>query len=126
MNTNNKFSEWLHREIRASGKSQSQLAYAGGISASQISRVLSGDRDPGADFCLAIARALNIDAETVFRRAGLLPADPEETPTLRQAMHLFRQLPPAQQRQKIAEMRAIIDLLESDRRIRETSTGGGK
>ena len=122
--TSTTFTQWLYTEMRQRRLSQSELARKAGVAQATISYVLSGERNPGAEFCVAISRALNVPAEEVFRRAGLLPADPEETPTLREALHLFRQLPPEQQRQKIAEMRAIIELLESDRRIRSSTAGG--
>lgn len=126
MNTNSEFTQWLHDRIRESGKSQSELAYAGGISASQISRVLSGTREPGSDFCRAIARALDVPPEIVFRRAGLLPDNPNDPPDVKEALHLFRRLPVEKRRDFLAQMRAIIELVETEDRIPAIAEGPGR
>jgi len=67
------FTEWLQEQIRASGRTQAQVAQAGGISTSHLSRVLSGERGIGPELCHGVARALNLPPERVFRKAGLLP-----------------------------------------------------
>jgi hypothetical protein len=52
---------------------------------------MSGNRNPGPEFCVAIARTLNESPIKVFRLAGLLPdrAQPGEDPRLRDVMHKF-------------------------------------
>lgn len=102
------FTEWLHQQIAQSGKTQAELAYAGDISASQISRVLSGDRNPGPDFCLGIAKALNLPPEVMFQKAGLFPETGEEGQKLKEAGHLFGQLPEREQDMILAVMHTLL------------------
>jgi len=104
---NENFSGWLFDQIRASGKTQLELARDGGFSASQISRVLSGARDPGSDFCRGIARALDLPEETVFRKAGLMSPEPPDTELLRALVHFFNKADLYKQRMIVAAARAI-------------------
>ena len=55
-----------------------ELARASGKAAAVISRVLNGERKPAPDTLEAIASALKLPPETVFRAAGLLPSKPED------------------------------------------------
>jgi transcriptional regulator with XRE-family HTH domain len=106
--TNNDFSQWLLDEIREQGWSYSELARKGEISHARISQVISGDA-PGADFCNALARALDLPPEFVFRKAGLLPPEPAtEKPSLREALHLFDQLDPEERRLILNMMRGAL------------------
>lgn len=56
------------------GINQSDLAQKSKLSASQISRILKLESTPGQEAITAIARALQLPADTVFRAAGILPA----------------------------------------------------
>ncbi len=67
------FSEWLLHEMGQRNISQQDLAQKSGITAAQISRVISGQRGLGEKSLTAIAHALKISPVTIFRKAGLLP-----------------------------------------------------
>ena len=69
---------WILRELQERGWSQAELARRSGISAAGVSQILSEQRLPTPDFCIAIARALRIPPEDVLRRAGILPAVPND------------------------------------------------
>ena len=71
---------------------------------SVVSKVLSGDRNPGPDFCKALARALGYPQEYVFRKAGLLDDEPEPgyDPEAELLLHWFRALPP-EEREEVLE-----------------------
>lgn len=60
-------------------------------------------RNPDAETCLAIAHALNLPPETVFRAAGLLPPVDEDTEYQEEFFHLLSQLSP-QERQEILDL----------------------
>ena len=107
------FSEWLLREIEARGLTYSDVARQGKISHARVSQVLAGEL-PGKRFCLAIAKALQIPAETVFREAGLLPPVPEPDAALENALYLFRRLTVADQERILAMMRALVELSEAE------------
>lgn len=98
-----KFSDWLLNWLNKKGWNQSELATRAGVTRTAISDVLSGRRNPGTDLCIAIARALNIPPETVFRAAGLLPPVPSDTEYQEEFFHLLSQLSP-QERQEILEL----------------------
>lgn len=70
------FSDYLLDELKVKDWSQADLAKKAGVSRAAISDILSGRRSPGVDLCTAIADALDLPPETVFRAAGLLPPMP--------------------------------------------------
>jgi hypothetical protein len=57
-----------------------------------ISMVASEQRNPGLEFCLGIAKALDETPEAILRRAGLLPAIPKAVAEEEQACRTFREL----------------------------------
>ncbi len=74
------FIDWLNKELINKGWTDYQLAKQAGISHSVISKARQGTL-PKWEACEAIARALGLPPETVYRKAGLLPsinADEEE------------------------------------------------
>ena len=108
------FSEWLYAEMERRGLSQSELARRAGMAQSTVSFALSGDRRPGLDFCVGVARAFDLPPEDVLQRAGLLPSSPEETPNAKLALHLFSQLPVEVQDLILAQMRALVERESSE------------
>jgi transcriptional regulator with XRE-family HTH domain len=52
------FREWLRRQLRARRMSLRQLAAHSGVSASTVSRVVRGDRQPSLQTALRLARVL--------------------------------------------------------------------
>lgn len=69
------FVVWLEERMLEKGLSQSQLAQEGGITRSAVSKLLTRQQQkPGVDMLTAIAKALNLPPELVFRKAGMLPA----------------------------------------------------
>lgn len=96
MSTSTNFTEWLANELNARGWTQTHLAELAGLSSGAISNVLNGQRKPGADFILAVSRALRVEPEGLYRKAGLLPIKPSATdlsPTLNETMDLLKRLP---------------------------------
>lgn len=92
MATYNEFKEWIEQEMQKRSWRQIDLARAGGIDPVTLNRILSMERKAGPDSCQAIARALGLPPEEVFRRAGLLPKLPEENSTLRRITLRLREL----------------------------------
>lgn len=97
------FAAWLTNELEAQGWSRSDLARATGLHKGSISNVLNGQRQPSVDFVLAVARALKVSPEDLYRRAGLLPAKPDlaASPVLNEALDLLRRLSPDKQQEVI-------------------------
>ncbi|MGC1374647.1 MAG: helix-turn-helix transcriptional regulator, partial [Anaerolineales bacterium] len=71
--TNSNFIDWLRKELEERGWSQAELARQSKLSPAQITRLLNGERGIGETGLNAIARALRLPPETVFRAAGMLP-----------------------------------------------------
>ncbi|MFZ1238020.1 MAG: helix-turn-helix transcriptional regulator [Anaerolineae bacterium] len=94
------FINWIQQELNRRNWNQLDLAKRAGISAAGISKLMSGDRQPGIDIIIGLSRALNVSTDDVLRYAGLLP-----TAT-------------ANDRQASAELcKKIEKLSESDRQI---------
>ena len=72
--------------IRLSWRGRSQTTTA------LISRMLSGERRPGAWVARRLACALHLAPEEIFRRAGLLPRTLPQPPGLEELVHLYGEL----------------------------------
>jgi transcriptional regulator with XRE-family HTH domain len=79
------------------------------VSESTISRVVSGKRNPSSDLCRRMAEALRLPPERIFRKAGLLPSTPEESPGIKEALYLFRELPDDERRRILLIMRTLLE-----------------
>lgn len=69
--------EWLQKEIESRGISQRELARMAGLGNATVARILNETRNPGIDFCQAIAYALRMPVEDVLRQAGIIESIPE-------------------------------------------------
>lgn len=103
------------QEISRRGWNQSELAVAAGVTRTAISDVLSGRRNPGVELCSAIARALHLPPEIVFRRAGLLPPVSPEIEDQEEFVFLFSQLPPEERREILEFLRFKRERLKSQK-----------
>lgn len=91
------FGDWLNDELTKRGWSQAELARRAKVSRTSISDVISGKARIGANVAKAVAKALTIPEEEVFRKANILPkADPVNDYASRLA-HRIAQLPVAEQ-----------------------------
>ena len=69
------FSTWLTAELETRGWSRADFATRAGIRAATLDALLDAGKTPAPDLCATIARALELQAEDVFRYAGLIPAN---------------------------------------------------
>lgn len=104
----NTFVEWLIGEVESRGWSFRYLGRRAGLSSGAISKVVTGAALPGWEFCRKVAAALGVPPETVFRLAGLLPPEPEETTVAREVNRLLSQLPLEEQRRFLNFLRAYV------------------
>lgn len=95
------FLEWLDEQENLRNWSDYEVAKNAGISHSVISRARSGI-PPKWDACLAIAKALDASPVLVFRKAGLLPPQPETDEQIEQILHEAAQLTKAEQEELLA------------------------
>lgn len=102
----NKLATWLNSELRQRGMSHRELARRAEVSGAMVSGVIAGDRNPGWDFCAAIAKPLGKPPLELFRLAGLLPEEShgEDEPAL---LHHYRHLSPQNQTAALAMLRGL-------------------
>jgi transcriptional regulator with XRE-family HTH domain len=93
------FVAWLKNELVAQNWSQADLSRATGLSSGTIANVLNEKRKPGVDFVLAVARALRVEPEDLYRRAGFLPRKPtlNHGPIINEAIDVLQRLSPEEQ-----------------------------
>jgi len=103
------FSEWLIDELRLREMSQADLARKSNLTTGGVSNLINQVRKPNPETCIAIARALNIPPETVFRKAGILQTDKEKDELTEEAEFLLKQLPDFQRRQAIDFIRFLAE-----------------
>lgn len=70
--------EFIRQQRENAQKSIRDLARAAGVSNPYLSQIERGIRRPSADILQQIARALEISAETLYVRAGILDGTPPE------------------------------------------------
>lgn len=96
------FPQWLEEQLERKNWIQADLARASGITTAQIGRILNGARRAGPDACIAIADALNLPPDMVFRQAGLLPPKQEQPPEFEEINYILSNLP-EEEREDILE-----------------------
>lgn len=98
------FPLWLQDRLEEKGWRSTELAKRAELSDAAISRILRGERKADPDTLKALARALKISEEDMFRAAGLLSAkaDQEDDEWDRRIMHLLS-LFPAEEKEKIVK-----------------------
>lgn len=104
------------QELNKREWSQAELARRCSTTTATISRIINGERQIGTDVANAVAIALKLPPEDVFRRAGLLPPDPELDPQLEEINYLLATLPPDLQEEALRYLRYIIN--QQDKKAR--------
>lgn len=111
------FSEWLQAEMDKRGWSQSDLARAADLNRAVVNKLLNGKSHPQPSTLEAISRALKIPLETIYRVAGLLPANPDNDDAMEEAMYIFKSIQNSQRRATaIALLKALIMEEENEQR----------
>jgi len=87
-----KFVTFVNTNLEERGWTYNELARRANLSSGGVSRVMTGQRNPGFDFCVGIARALSEPPEKMLRLAGLLPALPPAVAEESEVVGLFRRL----------------------------------
>ena len=108
MTNHDDFADWLRKELDERGWDQAELARRSQTSTALISRMLSGERRPGAVVARRLARALHTSPEEVFRQAGMLPRPHPQLPGLDDLIHLYAELPPDDRERLIAVAQAFL------------------
>lgn len=101
------FTVWLIAEINSRGWLPAELAKRAGLTQGGLSRILNGERKPGPEACVGIARALGLSPECVFRKAGLLPSEPDPAPGEQDVLNTYRGLTGPQRQAALAMLRGL-------------------
>jgi transcriptional regulator with XRE-family HTH domain len=101
--------EWIESRQAAKGWTQAELARRAGISQGAISRVLSGSRGPGIDFCKAIAKAFGVPDSEVLHLAGFIDNPPDNIPGQDEMAYIYAHLPPERQEELRNYARYLLD-----------------
>jgi transcriptional regulator with XRE-family HTH domain len=107
------FGQWLVEEMGKRGISQTKLSKLSGLSQGTISNIISGRRGRGADSLQAIALALKIPRETVYRKAGLLDASRNTDEQIDEINHLAKDLS-EEDRRTVIEFIRMLDRLRGN------------
>lgn len=106
------FTNWLQEQLNLRNWTASDLAKRAEISEATLSRILSkGDRDPGPKLCRGIAKAFGMEADEVFRLAGLLPEGKEFgglSEVQREVVRLTGQLDETSQRMVLEVVKGLV------------------
>ena len=106
----NRFPDWLQTELDKRQWSQADLAYSAGISRAVINKLLNKKTYPQADTLQAIARALKIPVESVYRVAGLLPEESETDAFTAKVVHKLELIKSPKRRETALRLlEALID-----------------
>ena len=85
-----------------------RLADRAGISNPYLSQIERGIRRPSAEILKRLSRALEVSAETLYTRAGLIDEGPD-TPTVVEAVEADTDLSPRQKQVLLDLYRALLD-----------------
>lgn len=99
------FITWLQSELDKRGWSQADLARAIRMTTATVSRVMSGDRKPGIEFLIALAGALKVPPEEIYRAAGLLPPITESKQITEEINYLMAGMTPDERQEAIEYLR---------------------
>ncbi len=94
----NKFADWLNSNLNERGWNQNDLVQRSGLSQGAVSKVLSGLRNPGLEFCEGMAKAFHIPVEIVFEKAGYIKPKTNIDHELEELNYQISQLPPEEQK----------------------------
>jgi transcriptional regulator with XRE-family HTH domain len=73
-----KFGDWLSEQLIQRDMKPADLTRLSGIESGVLSNLINNKRSqPRVETCMAIAKALNIPLEEVYRAAGILPPKPD-------------------------------------------------
>lgn len=104
----NEVGEFIREHRERANLSLRRLAERAGVSNPYLSQIERGIRNPSAEILKRLSRALEISAETLYTRAGLIEDGPA-APTVVDAIESDRNLTPRQKQVILDLYRALVD-----------------
>ena len=105
--------EFIRQQRENAQQSIRDLARSAGVSNPYLSQIERGIRRPSADILQQIARALEISAETLYVRAGILDGTPPETSSVPEAINNDERLTPEQNQSLLSVYRSFVGSQET-------------
>ena len=105
--------EFIRQQRENAQQSIRDLARAAGVSNPYLSQIERGIRKPSADILQQIARALEISAESLYVRAGILDGAAPKTSTVTEAVMSDEKLTPDQRQSLLSVYRTFVSANES-------------
>ena len=100
--------EFIRQQRERANLSLRRLAERAGVSNPYLSQIERGIRKPSAEILKRISRALEISAETLYTRAGLIEGD-RSTPTVLEAVDADPRLTARQKQVLLDRYRALVE-----------------
>ncbi len=113
--------DWLQKKIEEAGITQAELSRLSGISKPHINKVLNGERGLSGQSLMAIAKALGIPPEEIYREAGLLPPVSKNDKYQEKLLFLFAQLPINEKEDLLSYLQIKLTMLEKAGKIKTES-----
>lgn len=105
--------EFIRQQRENAQQSIRDLARSAGVSNPYLSQIERGIRRPSADILQQIARALEISAETLYVRAGILDGTPPETSSVPEAINNDERLSAEQKQSLLSVYRSFVGSQET-------------
>ena len=100
------FRLWLEQELKRRGLSHGELARRASLAQATVSNVLTGQRNPGCEFCIKVAQAFGLSPVLILVKAGILPSqEPTDDITIQEITELARSLPPEDRKEVLEYIR---------------------
>ena len=100
--------EFIRLQRENAQQSIRDLARAAGVSNPYLSQIERGIRKPSADILQQIARALEISAESLYVRAGILEGTEQRTSSVIEAVTADEKLTPEQRQSLLSVYRSFV------------------
>lgn len=114
--------EFIREQRERADLSLRRLAERAGISNPYLSQIERGMRRPSAEILKRLSRALEISAESLYTKAGLIDEGPEP-PTVVEAVDSDRRLTPRQKQVLLDLYRALVEAGAASVEDEETTEG---
>lgn len=85
--------EYLSRELKNKNLNQADLARMAGTTEATISRIIREERQPSIPMCHAIAKALNVPANVILSKAGIVATESNYTDLVKTIAYKVSALP---------------------------------
>lgn len=109
--------DYLNSELNKRNWKAADLARCSGLDTGLISNIMNGNRNMGTASATAIAKALHVPPEQVFRKAGLLPEIPKNDERTEELLFLYNSLPEREQENLISYVQIRVMMLDREGKL---------